>query len=124
MCKIEPPKIAILTSTRAEFGILSNLIGALGKRSDFKLQLIVTGTHLSEKHGSTINGKSAEYDFDITAKVPMPIYSDDPEDLLWSASELLRGISDCLKNLRPKALIILGDRFEMLQAAFAASYYA
>ena len=31
------------------------------------------------------------------------------------------GISDCLKNLRPKALIILGDRFEMLQAAFAAS---
>ena len=39
-------KIAVVTSTRAEYGILKPLIARLQKEDNFKVQLLVTGTHL------------------------------------------------------------------------------
>ncbi len=42
-------KVAIVTSTRAEYGILTPLIRAIDKDADIQLELIVTGTHLSKK---------------------------------------------------------------------------
>ena len=46
-------KIAVVTATRAEYGILRPLICRLQKDTEFELQLIVTGMHLSEKYGNT-----------------------------------------------------------------------
>ena len=48
-------KICIVTGSRAEFGILENLIKKLNKDKFFNIDLIVTGSHLSRKYGSTIN---------------------------------------------------------------------
>ena len=47
-------KIAVVTATRAEYGILTPLIKAINDDDELELELIVTGTHLSEKHGNTI----------------------------------------------------------------------
>ena len=49
-------KIAIVTSTRAEFGLLLPVVNELRKYEDneLKIDLIVTGTHLSEEYGYTI----------------------------------------------------------------------
>ena len=46
-------KIAVVTATRAEYGLLSPVIRELRKNenSEFKVDLIVTGTHLSESYG-------------------------------------------------------------------------
>ena len=46
-------KIAVVTATRAEYGILRPLIYRLQEETEFELQLIVTGMHLSEKYGNT-----------------------------------------------------------------------
>ena len=43
-------KIAVVTATRAEYGILTPLIKAINDDDELELELIVTGTHLSEKH--------------------------------------------------------------------------
>ena len=48
-------KIALVTSTRAEYGIMSRLIEALDKDTDIDFYLLVTGMHLSEKFGMTKN---------------------------------------------------------------------
>ena len=48
-------KIALVTSTRAEYGIMSRLIDKIENDSDLELQLLVTGMHLSDKFGKTIN---------------------------------------------------------------------
>ena len=48
-------KIALVTATRAEYGILRPLIMKLEKDNDLELQLLVTGTHLEDKFGYTKN---------------------------------------------------------------------
>ena len=46
-------KICVVSSSRAEYGLLKNLIFKIRKSKKLKLQLIVTGTHLSQRHGLT-----------------------------------------------------------------------
>ena len=48
-------KICVITGTRAEYGILRPLLKELEINSKIELILVVTGTHLSKKHGYTIN---------------------------------------------------------------------
>ena len=50
-------KVAVVTSTRAEYGLLSPVIKKLRvfENDDFRCDLVVTGTHLSEEFGFTIN---------------------------------------------------------------------
>ncbi len=47
-------KVAIFTTTRAEFGILSPLLSALEENSGIIPLLFVGGSHLSKEHGNTI----------------------------------------------------------------------
>lgn len=47
-------KIVIVTSNRAEYGILSPFIRRVEANPEFLLELIVTGTHLSKKYGNTL----------------------------------------------------------------------
>ena len=44
-------KIFLTTSTRADFGLLKNLIFEFKKNKNFDLKIIATGTHFSKKHG-------------------------------------------------------------------------
>ena len=46
--------IACVTSTRAEYGLIKLLIKEIISSKDLNLKLIVTGTHLSKRHGYTI----------------------------------------------------------------------
>ena len=45
-------KIAVFTSTRAEYGMLQPLLLMLQESARFHLELVVSGTHLSDDHGS------------------------------------------------------------------------
>ena len=47
-------KILVTTGTRADYGILRPVLEEILKNKKLKLCLIVTGTHLSKKHGLTI----------------------------------------------------------------------
>ena len=46
-------KICFITSTRADFGLLNNVIKKVRNKKKFKVQLIASGTHFSKKFGST-----------------------------------------------------------------------
>ena len=50
-------KIAVVTSTRAEFGLLMPVIQSLREyeNNELKIEVVVTGTHLSDEYGRTIN---------------------------------------------------------------------
>ena len=48
-------KICIITSTRADFGLLKNLISIIKNEKKFDLKVIATGTHFSKKYGYTYN---------------------------------------------------------------------
>ena len=46
-------KICVVTGTRAEYGLLKELISQINQDKELELQLIVTGMHLSPEFGFT-----------------------------------------------------------------------
>ena len=46
-------KVAVLTSTRAEYGLLKNLCKLIESEKSLQLKIVVTGTHLEEEYGYT-----------------------------------------------------------------------
>lgn len=112
-------RIAVVTGSRAEYGLLYWILHDLQAHLEVELQLIVTGMHLAPEFGMTV----CEIERDglpIARKVEMLLSSDTPGGVLKSMALGLIGMSDAIEQLRPDVLLVLGDRFEILTAAQAA----
>lgn len=111
-------KIAIVTATRAEYGLLSPIIKELRKQEsqNLKVDLIVTGTHLSESYGMTIQ----EIDDRIDHKIPISVKSYTEADISRNQAEVLVKFTDLFLQEHYNAVLLLGDRYETLSIAIAA----
>ncbi len=113
-------KIAVVTATRAEYGLLYWLMKEIQADSELQLQLMVTGAHLSHEFGLT--WKEIEADgFAIDAKVEMLLSGDSTVGVTKSLGLGVIGFADALERLKPDVLVILGDRYEMLGVAAATA---
>lgn len=112
-------KIAVVTGSRAEYGLLYWVLKDLQAAADVELQLIVTGMHLSPEFGMTVDVIEKD-GFPIARKVEMLLSSDTPGGVAKSMALGLLGLSDAFEQLRPDVVLVLGDRFEILAAAQAA----
>ena len=111
--------IAIYTSTRAEYGLWRPLLFAIKNDPALKLTLLVSGTHLSQKHGNTIDQIRAD-GFNELVEIPMNLNEDDTCRL---AESLGQSIGDWARHFEQKKydlLMVLGDRFEILGPVQAA----
>lgn len=114
-------KIAVITGTRAEYGLLYLLLKEIQSDPELQLQLIVTGMHLSSEFGLTY--QLIEQDgFAIDAKVEMLLSSNTASGVAKSVGLGVIGFTDTFSRLQPDIIVILGDRFEMLSAAQAALF--
>ena len=113
-------RICIVTGTRAEYGLLFWLMREIQDDPALTLQLIVTGSHLEEKHGMTVDVITKD-GFHIDAKVPLSLTEDDAASITRAAGVALGGIGDSLQALQPDIVVVLGDRYEILAAATAAA---
>lgn len=112
-------KVCVVTGSRADYGLLSIVMEAIRQEPAFKLQVVVTGMHLSPEFGLTIN-EIAHDGFVIDAKVEMLLSSDTPVGIAKSIGLGLIGFADVLNVLQPDLMLLLGDRFEIMAAAQAA----
>jgi len=113
--------ICVVTGTRAEYGILKPIMDGLKNNIQFQLSIIVTGMHLSNKFGNTI--EYIEKDgFKIDKTVSMNPKFDGNLAMAISVGEGIVGISKALSEINPDMVLILGDRTEALSACIAAAY--
>ena len=112
-------KICIITGSRAEYGLLFNLIKKIKDYKNFKLQIIATCMHLLPKYGLTYK-EIIKDGFKIDCKVKMPLLSSKPENISAATGIGMVGFSKAYLKLKPDLVVVLGDRFEILSAAFAA----
>jgi UDP-N-acetylglucosamine 2-epimerase (non-hydrolysing)/GDP/UDP-N,N'-diacetylbacillosamine 2-epimerase (hydrolysing) len=112
-------RIAVVTGTRAEYGLLYWLMEGLQQDPDFDLQIIVTGAHLSPVHGLTYRDIESD-GFRIDWKVDMLLASGTASGVTRSLGLATIGFAEALEHLNPDLLVLLGDRYEMLSAAQAA----
>ncbi len=114
-------KIAIVTATRAEYGLLSSVIRELRKlESDsFRTELIVTGTHLSDHYGMTV--EEIEKDgLRIDHRITIPVDSDSEIAISNNQACALRKFTELFATEKYDAVVLLGDRYETLAVAIAA----
>ena len=112
-------KVCVITGTRADYGLLYWTLKALNQETSIKLQICVTGMHLSPEFGLTY--KQIEKDgFTIDYKVETLLSSDTGSGIAKSIGLGVSGMADAFSVLDPDIIILLGDRFEILAAAIAA----
>lgn len=111
--------IAVITGSRAEYGLLYWLIKGIQQDHSLRLELLVTGPHLSAEFGMT--ARQIEKDgFRIAAKIPVGLSSDRPAAIASSIGRGVSGFAGIFAKVRPDIAVVLGDRFEVFAAAAAA----
>lgn len=112
-------KICVITGSRAEYGILKNLIFEIKKSKKLKLQLLVTGMHLSARHGLTYK-EITQDGIKINKKIKILSNSDTSKAISNSISIGIKKFSQTYNLIKPDLVLILGDRFEIFSGAIAA----
>jgi GDP/UDP-N,N'-diacetylbacillosamine 2-epimerase (hydrolysing) len=114
-------KVAVVTGTRAEYGILYPVLKAIEQHPKLQLLLIATGMHLSHEFGYTV--QELEKDgFRIDAKVDMLLSNDTLSAMSKSIGLGIIGLAQTWEQLEPDVIVMLGDRVEPLAAAISGSY--
>lgn len=112
-------QICVITGTRAEYGLLRELLFKLRDDSRLKLTLVVTGSHLIEKFGNT-QKEIIEDGFADYIKVPIPLEDDSKLGMAKAAGIAMEKFGELFTGYRPDICIVLGDRFEIFAAVSAA----
>ncbi len=113
-------RIAIVTTSRADYGIYRPLLKLLAVDPRFDLTVIVGGAHLVREHGYSVH--AIEQDgFPIGDRVELLLASDTAEATSLSVGLAVQGFARAYTRLAPDFIVVLGDRFEMHAAAVAAS---
>jgi UDP-hydrolysing UDP-N-acetyl-D-glucosamine 2-epimerase len=112
-------KIAVITTSRADYSHLYWPLRDLSAREDVDLQIIALGSHLSPEFGHTI--REIERDgFPIAARIECLLSSDTDVGMAKTIGLATLSLSDALAQMRPDLLLLIADRYEMLAPASVA----
>ena len=120
MNNIIKKKMMVVTTGRADYGLLYPLIKKILKSNQIELQLIATGSHLSENHGMTLNQIKEDQEIRISGIVDLNMSKDTEAGICAAISVGLVKFSKLYETLCPDLLIVLGDRYELWSVCMAA----
>jgi len=112
-------KIAVVTSSRADYGHLYWPLRDLSANESVDLRIVVLGPHLSPEFGHTF--QEIEKDgFPIDARVECLLSSDSDIGMAKTIGVATLGLADTFGQMRPDLLLLIADRYEMLAPASVA----
>ena len=114
-------KVAVITGTRAEYGIFKSVLKEIEANPKLELSLIVVGMHLAAEFGYTIK-EIEKNGFRISAKINALHRKDTGAAMAKNIGECISRTADSLEKIEPDILLVLGDRSEVLAGAIAATY--
>lgn len=112
-------KIVFFTSNRADFGLQVKMINLASLSKKLDCELVVTGSHLVETYGSTIDEIITSTDINIR-KIPIKLDSDNISSVGASMSELTSKMAILLEEMNPDIMVLLGDRYEIVPVGLMA----
>jgi UDP-hydrolysing UDP-N-acetyl-D-glucosamine 2-epimerase len=115
----EHRKVCVVTGSRAEYGLLKETLRRIREHGRLRLQVVVTGAHMSPEFGSTWREIEAD-GFEIDWKSDILLSSDSGWGVAKSTGTGMLAFAEAFAHLRPDIVLLLGDRFEILGAASTA----
>ncbi|MEE9211172.1 MAG: UDP-N-acetylglucosamine 2-epimerase, partial [Phycisphaeraceae bacterium] len=112
-------RVAVITGTRADYGLLRSTMAAIQTHRRLRLQVVVTGMHLLHKFGHTVD-QIARDGWRVDARVKMQTGDDSPLDQAAGLSRGVLGIAKFLEQAKSEIVLVLGDRIEAMAGALAA----
>lgn len=113
-------KILYITGTRADYGLMRSILFEMEKNPDIELELVVTGMHLMEEFGMTIN--NIENDGFKFHKINAKFEEDSKLSMVKFIGEFIKSLSELIIEINPNIILLLGDRGEMLGGAIVGAY--
>lgn len=114
-------KIAVVISYRGAYARLKTFLAAVRDHDQLELQLIIGASALLEKYGEAVNTIEAD-GFEAAAKVFFVLEGENPVTMAKTTGIGIMETATVLDNLKPDAAVVIGDRYESLGVAAAASY--
>lgn len=113
-------KVAYVSGTRADFGLMTPVLNAVAKNKKLRLQIYATGMHLMPEFGRTI--RHIKKYFPDVRPIPAFFKADDRAGMAGFAGDFLGKLIHVFSEDKPDFVLILGDRIEMLSVALACLY--
>ena len=114
-------KICVVTSSRADYGLLRFLIHKIEMSSFFDLQLVVSGSHLSKIHGYTLS-EIIKDNIAISKKIETISETNTRVDIANNVSNTIQRMTKAFFSLKPDMVLLLGDRYEIFSTAIASAF--
>jgi GDP/UDP-N,N'-diacetylbacillosamine 2-epimerase (hydrolysing) len=114
-------KVLGITGIRSEYDIISSVFCAIEEHPSLELELIVTGAHLSDNYGSTIEVIKSD-GFKIADEVESLINGDLTSSRVKGLAIQMQGMVQTVLRVKPDLLLVLGDREEAISTALLGAY--
>ena len=110
-------RILFLTGTRADFGKLKSLMGAVASSELFEIHVFVTGMHMLNRFGYTC----AEVELMNYDNTFLFMNQSGPDKMDRILAKTILGLSDYVEQAKPDMIVVHGDRVEALAGASVGS---
>jgi UDP-hydrolysing UDP-N-acetyl-D-glucosamine 2-epimerase len=114
--------IGFFTGARSDYGIMKNLIREIQDSDIFEYRIYVSGIHLLDKFGKTIE-EIIKDGFGENIVI-IEAFEEQNEPGYFEFSKIINSLSICLGKNAPDVMFLLGDRFETYAAALACHFSA
>lgn len=113
-------KILYISGTRADYGLMKYTLDKIQSHPELELEIIVTGMHLMEEFGITLNEiKNDGFKYHLIDSI---YEKDDKESMLNFIGTFIQKAPKLIRKIKPDIILLLGDRGEMLAGAVTATY--
>jgi UDP-hydrolysing UDP-N-acetyl-D-glucosamine 2-epimerase len=114
-------KICVVVTARPSYSRVRSVLKAIKEHKDLELQLVVSGTALLDKYGST-DDFILKDGFEITEKVYNVLDGGNPTSMAKTTGIAILELSTVFLNLKPDVIITIADRYETIATSIASAY--
>jgi GDP/UDP-N,N'-diacetylbacillosamine 2-epimerase (hydrolysing) len=114
-------KVLGVTGIRSEYDIMSSVFRTINNHPNLDLQLVVTGAHLSEAYGYTIDEIHKD-GFVVVDEIESLLNGDQASCRVKGLAVQLQGLVQTVIRVKPDILLVLGDREEAMTTALVGAY--
>ncbi len=112
-------RIDVLTTTRAEYGLMRPLLKRFQEDVEYEMHLLVTGTHLDKRYGYTVQ-EIIHDRFPIYFQQEILSKSNKRNSVSETMANALVSFSGYFAKEKPDFLLVDGDRYETMAICIAA----